>query len=374
MRLRVAIALFAVAVLGVSLAGQKGKHLNPMIDLLEAGKPIFGVAIPTSPGGGGGGNRGGGRAGAPGGQGAAGATAAGTTPTPAAPATPPAPPKTPVELAKDAIAYRNADYFFTGSMERAIDTPGRNGGPSPLAALTEFQEALLSLGPVDQKPYPHMLVPINSKTINISNAENPADPAKYIPNIGKQLNAGIMTISFVEVDSAEELRQGIAAMRFKSKGGQRAEDVGNAPKYWGLSEKDYRKKADVWHMSPDGELVVWAIVETPEGLKNVREIAQVPGLGVLVPGAGTLGGVFRTTNPDGTRGGRDDVAWEAAIQKVLAACKEFKKPCGYPVKEGDVETRMKQGFNVAILQSFGDAAFRTVDKGRALGGRDQQKK
>src|SRR5215467_11950964 len=98
MRARVAIAIFAVAVLGVSVAGQKGKHLNPMIDLLEAGKPVFGVAIPTA-----GGNRGGGggRAGAPGGQGAAAA------------ATTPAAPKTQVELAKDAIAYRNADYFFT---------------------------------------------------------------------------------------------------------------------------------------------------------------------------------------------------------------------------------------------------------------------
>src|SRR5262245_22405394 len=89
MRLRVAIALFAVAVLGVSLAGQKGKHLNPMIDLLEAGKPVFGVAIPTTAG------------------------------------------KTPVDRARDAIAYRNADYFFTGSMERNVDGPGRNGGPSP---------------------------------------------------------------------------------------------------------------------------------------------------------------------------------------------------------------------------------------------------
>ena len=38
-------------------------------------------------------------------------------------------------------------------------------------------------------------------------------------------------------------------------------------------------------------LIVWAIVETKEGLANVREIAQVPGLSVLVPGAGTLGGV-----------------------------------------------------------------------------------
>jgi 4-hydroxy-2-oxoheptanedioate aldolase len=198
----------------------------------------------------------------------------------------------------------------------------------------------------------------------------PADPANYVTNISRQLNAGVSIISFVEVDNAEELRQGIAAMRFKSKGGTRPDDVGNAPKYWGLSEADYRRKADVWPLNPEGELVVWAIVETKEGLANVREIAQVPGLGVLVPGAGTLGGVFSTTDADGRRV-RDNAAWEAAIQTVLAACKEFKKPCGYPVSETDIESRYQQGFTVGILQSFSDTAFRAVAKGREISGRDK---
>jgi len=157
-------------------------------------------------------------------------------------------------------------------------------------------------------------------------------------------------------------------MRFKANGGVRPEDVGNAPKYWGISEAEYRRTADVWPLNPQGELVVWAIIETKEGLANVREIAQVPGLSVLVPGAGTLGGVFSTTGADGRRV-RDDVAWEAAIQTVLAACKEFKLACGYPVSETDIETRMQQGFNVGILQAFNESAFRAVTKGRQLGGR-----
>ncbi len=200
----------------------------------------------------------------------------------------------------------------------------------------------------------------------------PADPANYVTNISRQLNAGVSTLSFVEVDNAEELRLGIAAMRFTSKGGTRPDDVGNAPKYWGLSEADYRRKADVWPLNPEGELVVWAIVETKEGLANVREIAQVPGLSVLVPGAGTLGGVFSTTNADGQRV-RDNAAWEAAIQSVLAACKEFKVPCGYPVSETDIETRFQQGFTVGILQSFNDGAFRAIAKGRQISGRDKDR-
>jgi len=68
---------------------------------------------------------------------------------------------------------------------------------------------------------------------------------------------------------------------------------------------------------------------------------------------------------------RDDVAWEAAIQQVLSACKEFTLPCGYPVSETDIEMRMQQGFNVGILQAFNDGAFRAVAKGRQLGGRDK---
>jgi 2-keto-3-deoxy-L-rhamnonate aldolase RhmA len=328
MRAHVNVCLGSVALLGLGLFasgvhGQGGGHLNPQVDLLAAKKPVLGLGLPNGRG----------------------AT----------------PPKTPLDLAKDAIAHPEGDFFFSGSMERGVD--------NALPTLVTLMDAIVEAGGIATTPYRHLLVPVNVKTPNISNAEQPADPARYVSNISRQLNAGVTTISFVEVDNPEELRQGIAAMRFASKGGTRPEDVGNAPKYWGLSEAEYRRKADVWPLSPDGELVVWAIVETKEGLEHVREIAQVKGLGVLVPGAGTLGGVFSTTNAEGRRV-RDDVAWEAAIQKVLAACKEFKVPCGYPVSENDIETRMQQGFSVAILQAFNDAAFRAVAKGRAFGGRD----
>ena len=357
MRAHFVIGAVGVAVLGASVATQQNRHLNPMVDLLSAKKAVYGLGVPTA-GRGGGGNRGGQGAPTAGGTGAAGTTAA------APPATPPPPPKTPLELAKDALTHPEADFFFTAMMERNID-----GGSATMIA---FQDALAEAGNVAKTPSPRLLVPINSKAPNISRADMPADPANYVANISRQLNAGVSILSFVEVDNPEELRLGIAAMRFKSKGGTRPDDVGNAPKYWGLSEADYRRKADVWPLNPEGELVVWAIVETKEGLANVREIAQVPGLSVLVPGAGTLGGVFSTTNAEGQRV-RDNAAWEAAIQSVLAACKEFKVPCGYPVSEADVETRFQQGFTVGILQSFNDGAFRALAKGRQISGRDKDR-
>jgi 2-keto-3-deoxy-L-rhamnonate aldolase RhmA len=349
MRGRVALALVAAVVFGGSMLGQKGRHLNAMVDLLADKKAIFGTTAPSVGGGGGG-----------------------------APPAAPAPIRTPVDAARDALAHPEIDFFFNGGMERGLDT-SRNGGPTPFSTFAQFADGLVDAGAIASKPYTHLLAPVMVKTPNISRPDAPADPAKYVDNISRQLNAGVAAISFVEVDSAEELRQGIAAMRFKSKGGTRPDDIGNAPKYWGLSEKEYRAKADVWPLNPNGELVVWAIVETREGLANVREIAQVKGLGVLIPGAGTLGGVFSKTDANGQpvrdangRPVRDDVAWEAAIQQVLAACKEFKIPCGYPAFDNDIETRLKQGFSAFIIQQFGERGFKAVEIGRRVSGRDRK--
>lgn len=352
MRAVVTVAGVAVLALGVSLSGQ-GKHLNPVVDLLASRTPVFGTAMPAAGGGGGGGgNRGGG----------ANSTTAGQPVVPPAPA--PAPAKTPLDLAKDALAHPDIDYFFTGSMERAVST-GRNGGPGPIVAFTDFANALVEAGGVTKG----RIRPLAVKTPNISRADAPADPAVYIPNISAQLNAGVSIFNFVEVDNADEISKGIAAMRFASKGGTRPDAIGDAPKYWGLTEKEYRAKADVWPLDPNGELLAWAIIETREGVEKVREIAQVKGLSAIIVGAGTLGGVYSTTNPDGSRGGRDNEAWEAAIQKILAACKEFKKPCGYPAYDNDIEARMKQGFDVFIIQNFGERGFKAVEIGRQVSGR-----
>jgi 4-hydroxy-2-oxoheptanedioate aldolase len=171
----------------------------------------------------------------------------------------------------------------------------------------------------------------------------------------------------VETESADEVRQGLAAMRPRSKGGTRPDDVGAAPAYWGMSEAEYRTKADLWPLNPDGELINWTIVESKEGLAHVREIAAVKGIGVLWPGAGTLRGVFSTTNAAGERV-LDTAGWENAIQQVLAACKEFNVPCGYPANVNDIEMRMKQGFSVFVM-NWGDQGFKAVDTGRKAAGR-----
>lgn len=327
MRFQLLVSMVGVALASSAVyadASAQQQHLNPVIGLLEQGKPVMGLYRPS--------NRPFGRA-------------------PAAPG----PEKSEAELAHDALAYKAGDYVFDGSMEHDFD--------KSFPVFSEFAAALSDAGAYARKPFHHLTHPLIVKIPEIA-----PDPAKAASYIGAQLNAGVSGIMFVGVESPEEVRQGIAAMRFKSQGGTRAEEVGTAPKFWGLSEQDYRQKADLWPLNPAGELLNWVVVESKAGLENVREIAAVKGIGVLWPGAGTLRGVFSTTGADGKRV-LDEAAWEAAIQKVLAACKEFDVPCGYPAgSPDDIEKRMKQGFSVFVM-GWGDAGFKTVEHGRKLAGR-----
>ena len=344
MQFRWILSLSSVAVVGGLGLAQGAHRLNPVVDLLAKKQAVFGVYAPRNARGGGRGRNGGANAAGRSG-GAASASATGQA------AAPPAPPqKLPAELATEAIAYNGGDYIFDGSMEGDFDRA--------FPTFQQFVQGMIDGGSAEQRMRHALIV----KTHRIAE-----DPSLATQRIVQQLNLGVSGIMFVGVESADEVKQGLAAMRFKSHGGTRPDDVGSAPAYWGVSEQEYRQKADLWPLDPNGELVNWTIVESKEGLAHVREIAAVPGIGVLWPGAGTLRGVFTTTDANGQRN-FDQAGWEAAIQQVLAACKEFHVPCGYPATSSDIEMRMKQGFSVFVM-NWGDAGFEAVDIGRKAAGR-----
>ena len=325
MRAWLTTALAGAVLCGTLSAGgrQTSSHDNLVVALVAAKRPVFGLYAPSARQGGGG-RRG------------------------AAPTTPPPAPKTPMDLARETTAYPQNDYVFSGGFEGGVERA--------LPAFVEYVAAMRAAG-ASARTHPLIV-----KTPKIA-----GDAATTTAEFSRILNTGVSGLMFVGVESAEEVRQGLAAMRFRSQGGTRPDDVGDAPAYWGVGDAEYRQKADLWPLNPAGALINWAIVESREGLARVREIAAVPGVGVLWPGAGTLRGVFTTTGPDGQRV-FDAEGWESAIQRVLAACKEFNVACGYPASENDIETRMQQGFSVFVM-NWGDAGFRAVEKGRKAAGR-----
>ena len=314
MRVAVVLTLAAAATVMASgrLPEQKIDRMNPIIAAQEKGLPVFGIAHPPIV------PRGGrGRAGAP-----------------ADPAAPP-PPIVLADVAKETVAYTRADYLFTSGTSETF--------------LSYLEEITKAGGSMRTHPF--------TAKIGIWNR----NPENVRAAINRQLDAGHVGVSMEAVESAQEVRDVIKAIRLTSAGGLRPETgLEKAAAYWGLSVAEYKKKADVWPLNKNGEILVSVIVESLPGLEKVREIAAEPGVGQVFAGYGTLGTVFR-----GDPAGR-----EAAAAKILAACQEFKVPCGFPTNNpAEIEQRMKEGWSVFIMQRRDENAFAAVEAGRKLGRR-----
>ncbi|MBI4472248.1 MAG: hypothetical protein HY646_06240 [Acidobacteria bacterium] len=314
--------LIVLTVLASLMVGQAQtvRRLNPMIALLEQRLPVFGITHP--------------------------AIVAGQRGRGAAPAQP-VPQPVIADAARETVAYKLGDFQYNSYSPASADR------------FREYMRAILDAGASMRTHAFISKIPIVH-----------GDPAAAAARIVDQLNAGHAGIMMQEVESANEVRQAIAAMRFRSKGGTRPEEgIGLAAAYWKLNEAEYREKADLWPLNPNGELVLWAIIESKEGIAKAREIAAVPGLSVLIVGAGTLGGVFSSTGADGQRV-RDQAGFDAAVAAVLAACKEFKLACSHPANNpAEIEKLTAQGFSVFTMQRRDQAGFDAVLAGRRLSGR-----
>lgn len=132
--------------------------------------------------------------------------------------------------------------------------------------------------------------------------------------------------------------------------------AGDAPAFWGISDDEYKRKADVYPINPEGELASIFIVESVKGIENSREITRARPT-VAFAGPGTLRRNL----------GGDMVKVENAIQTQLASCKEFNVPCGITANANDIEKRIKEGFRVIIIY---DRDYpETIKIGRAAAGR-----
>lgn len=297
------------------LTAQATDRMNPVIAMQEKGLPVFGIAHPPIAARGGGR----GRAGAP---------------APEAPQ-PPAPAFILSDIAKETFGYKRADYLFTSGTSETF--------------LRYMEEITKAGGSMRTHPFAAKIGIWHNNPANVNAA------------IIRQLDAGHTSVSMEAVESAQEVRDVIKAMRFVSAGGTRPETgLEHAAAYWGLTVDQYKKKADVWPLNKNGELIISVIIESLDGIKNVREIAAEPGVGQIFAGYGTLGNVFR-----GDAAGR-----EAAAAQILAACKEFKIPCGFPTNNpAEIEQRMKEGWSVFIMQRRDEAAFAAIETARKMSAR-----
>jgi hypothetical protein len=316
MRFKVILAALTVVAFAApdSAPAQSSDRMNPIIAAQEKGLPIFGIAHPRITAGGGRGGRGGAA--------------------PAAPTTPP-PEINLADAAKETVDYKRADYMYTSGTSETF--------------LKYMQEITKAGGSMRTHPF--------SAKIGIWHTDT---AGRVRTNIIRQLNAGHVSVSMEQVESAQEVRDVVKAMRFASAGGTRPDTgLDAAAAYWGLSVDQYKKKADIWPLNKAGELFVTVIIESKEGIAKAREIAAEPGVGQVFAGYGTLGGVFR-----GDSAGR-----EQGVATILAACKEYKKPCGFPTNNpAEMERRMNEGWCTSCSAATPTPLPRWSTEGRSSAG------
>lgn len=315
------LALLASVAPGRAQSHDHHERLNRMIPLLEQGLPILGVAHPPYAAGR---RRGDGQS----------------------DGEPMAQPDI-AEAATETVSYTLGDYVLNSYSPETADR------------YREFMRAIVAAG---GSAHTH---PFVAKVPIVHDNEDEA-----IGRMIDQLNDGQVVVVMQEVETVAEVERAIAAMRFTSKGGTRPESgFERAAAYWGLSAAEYRERADVWPLNPNGELLLNVIIESKEGVANAEAIAAVPGVAVVTVGAGTLGGVFSSTNAAGERV-RDQAGFDQAVAKILAACKAAEKSCGYPANNPEqVEALMADGWDFLIMQRRDQDAFDAVVTGRKLGGR-----
>lgn len=160
------------------------------------------------------------------------------------------------------------------------------------------------------------------------------------------LDLGVFGIVFPHIENKAQAITAVRAMRYPPQRntrypmprGQRGFGPGRAARYWGLDVNDYIERADVWPLNPDGELVALVMIETPEAVKNIDEILQVPGvLPFFGPGDMALA--------MGVHAAPAEV--EPVVETVAKACSAHKVTCGIAVDLNDEtlkKKRVAQGF------------------------------
>ena len=147
------------------------------------------------------------------------------------------------------------------------------------------------------------------------------------------LDAGAFGIVLPQVRSPEQVTKLVRAMRYPpQRGSQYREPLGRrgwgptaATRVWNLSADEYARKADVWPLNPEGELLAIIMCETRECLANIDEILQVPGLGAVMIGSADLSLALGVGTPAANPGAPEV---QAAVKTLADACMRHNVPCG----------------------------------------------
>ena len=179
--------------------------------------------------------------------------------------------------------------------------------------------------------------------------------------VKQALDLGLMGIIFPSIDTADQALSAVRSMRYPQRRGspnmeprgQRGFGPAAAAWFWGLSPSEYVRHADLWPLNPTGDLVAMMLIESAEALRNVDEIAAVPGVTGFSVGPGDLSRSLGVA--------RDAPEVEEAIETIVTACRTHDIACAITASATDMSRRIAQGFSIMGAGRAGGGLPASVD-------------
>ena len=250
-----------------------------------------------------------------------------------------------LQAAEPARLNRTIELLEAGKPVFGIFSGNHSPANARALAVTDLDHTLIDMEhhPFDAERLRIMLLGMTDKQalIRKGNLQPHVTPFVRIPQNGREnlqfmvkqvLDVGAFGVMFPYVETAEEARAAVAAMRYPQRSdtapgerqpeGLRGFGTANGSWYWGLSVPEYVQRADVWPLDPKGELLAIIQIETPRGASNIDSILAVPGIGVIYIGPNDM------AQSVGAGNNMEAPEVEEEIQKVLKACLARKMPCG----------------------------------------------
>lgn len=225
---------------------------------------------------------------------------------------------------------------------------------------TDFVYVDMEHSPLNMDALANFVAAVNDKAYTVKNGAQPRAaiiarmPAYAEENAAWQvkqaLDIGVMGFVFNTVETREQAELAVKSMRYppwkafpnthKAPAGVRGWSPSAAVWAWGIETEEYRRRADVWPLNPEGDLMAIMIIETQTGVKNADAIAQVPGVTALSAAAGG-----DLSSSYGVPTAAPEI--ESARQTILQACLKHKVLCWITATgKPDEERRLKEGWRM----------------------------
>jgi len=176
------------------------------------------------------------------------------------------------------LAATKADYI-TYDMEH---------GTFDVHALREFMRGLVDAGKTrtgHRTPAVIVTLPVLGD-----------DPASMKANawVAQQvMAAGVHGILLCQAESPEAVRIFVEAMRYpfapgadRAMGHRGSGSQTYAAQIWGVTPQDYLRKADVWPLNPEGEVMLGIKIENPKATAHAEELTKIKGIAFAEWGPG----------------------------------------------------------------------------------------